>query len=160
MDGKHSQLSTSMAAIRLWRQQYVRKCIGEGKSLRIVLSAFAHPLHDEIKTYYQCCLDDDDESPFTHCGQGLATRTAFSRCRTERDRISGLIMYSLVAALRQSLELLALIEGRLELPRRRFGWLEWWLTPKRLYDCRNDRRKYDAEIQLDITSAVGFFSLC
>ena len=68
MDGKHSQLSTSMAAIRLWRQQYVRECIDECKSLRIVLSVFGKPLHDEIKTYYRCCLDDDDESPFTHCG--------------------------------------------------------------------------------------------
>ena len=57
-----------MAAIRLWRQQYVRECIDECKSLRIVLSVFGKPLHDEIKTYYRCCLDDDDESPFTHCG--------------------------------------------------------------------------------------------
>ena len=60
MDGKHSQLSTSMAAIRLWRQQYVRKYIEEGKSLRIVLSVFDESLRDEIKTYYQSCLDDDD----------------------------------------------------------------------------------------------------
>ena len=53
-----------MAAIRLWRQEYVRKYIEEGKSLRIVLSVFGNPLHDEIRTYYQSCLDDDDY-PFT-----------------------------------------------------------------------------------------------
>ena len=63
MNGKSSGLPTSMTAIRLWRQQYVRKYIDEGKSLRIVLSVFSKPLHDEIKIYYQCCLDDD-ESPF------------------------------------------------------------------------------------------------
>ena len=59
MDGKHSQLSTSMTDIRLWRLQYVRKYIDEGKSLRIVLSVFGSSLHDEIRTYYQSCLDDD-----------------------------------------------------------------------------------------------------
>ena len=57
---KHSELPTSMAAIRLWRQQHVRKYTDEGKSLRTVLSLFARSLHDEIKTYYQSCLDDDD----------------------------------------------------------------------------------------------------
>ena len=56
---KRSGLPTSMAAILLWRQQYVRKYTDEGKSLRIVLSLFARSLHDEIKTYYQSCLDDD-----------------------------------------------------------------------------------------------------
>ena len=64
MNGKSSGLPTSITAIRLWRQQYVRKCIGEYKSLHTVLSVFAQPLHDEIKTYYHCCLDDDDY-PFT-----------------------------------------------------------------------------------------------
>ena len=49
-----------MAAIRLWRQQYVRMCVDEGKSLRIVLPVFGKPLHGEIKTHYQCCLEDDD----------------------------------------------------------------------------------------------------
>ena len=49
-----------MADIRLWRQQYVRKCIDECKSLLTVLSVFGKPLHDEIRTYYQSCLDDDD----------------------------------------------------------------------------------------------------
>ena len=57
---KYSRLPTSMAAIRLWRQEYVRKYIEEGKSLRIILSVFGNPLHDEIRTYYQSCLDDDD----------------------------------------------------------------------------------------------------
>ena len=57
---KLSQLPTSMTAIRLWRQQYVRKYIDEGKSLHTVLSVFAQPLHNEIRTYYQSCLDDDD----------------------------------------------------------------------------------------------------
>ena len=57
---KRNGLPTSMAAIRLWRQQYVRKYIEEGKSLRIVLSVFDESLRDEIKTYYQSCLDDDD----------------------------------------------------------------------------------------------------
>ena len=57
---KHSELPTSTAAIRLWRQQHVRKYTDEGKSLRTVLSLFARSLHDEIKTYYQSCLDDDD----------------------------------------------------------------------------------------------------
>ena len=58
------KLPTSMAAIRLWRQQYVRKYIDEGKSLCIVLSVFAKSLHDEIRTYYQSCLDDDSY-PYT-----------------------------------------------------------------------------------------------
>ena len=49
-----------MAAIRLWRQQHVRKCVDEGKSLLTVLSVFDKSLRDEIKTYYQSCLDDDD----------------------------------------------------------------------------------------------------
>ena len=53
------KLPTSMTAIRLWRQQYVRKYIEEGKSLRIVQSVFAKSLRDEIRTYYQPCLDDD-----------------------------------------------------------------------------------------------------
>jgi hypothetical protein len=53
------KLPTSMTAIRLWRQQYVRKYIDEGKSLCIVLSVFHKSLHDEIRTYYQSCLDDD-----------------------------------------------------------------------------------------------------
>ena len=57
---KYSRLPTSMAAIRLWRQQYVRKYIDEGKSLCIVQSVFAKSLRDEIRTYYQSCLDDDD----------------------------------------------------------------------------------------------------
>ena len=57
---KHSQLPTSMAAIRLWRQQHVRKYTDEGKSLRTVLSLFDKSLRDEIETYYQYCLDDDD----------------------------------------------------------------------------------------------------
>jgi len=48
-----------MAAIRLWRQQHVRKCVDEGKSLLTVLSVFDKSLRDEIKTYYQSCLDDD-----------------------------------------------------------------------------------------------------
>ena len=55
---KQGQLPTSMTGIRLWRQQYVRKYINEGKSLRIVLSIFHQSLHDEIETYYQFCLDD------------------------------------------------------------------------------------------------------
>jgi len=58
------KLPTSMTAIRLWRQQYVRKYIDEGKSLRIVLSVFDSSLHDEIRTYYQSCLDDDSY-PYT-----------------------------------------------------------------------------------------------
>jgi len=37
----------------------VRKYIDEGKSLCIVLSVFHKSLHDEIRTYYQSCLDDD-----------------------------------------------------------------------------------------------------
>ena len=53
-----------MAAIRLWRQEYVRKYIEEGKSLLTVLSVFGNLLHDEIKIYYQCCLDEADY-PFT-----------------------------------------------------------------------------------------------
>ena len=53
-----------MTAIRLWRQQYVRKYIDEGKSLRIVQSVFAKSLHDEIRIYYQSCLDDDSY-PYT-----------------------------------------------------------------------------------------------
>ena len=61
---KSSELPTSMTAIRLWRQLCVRKYLDEGKSLHTVLSVFAQPLHDEIKTYYHCCLDDDDY-PFT-----------------------------------------------------------------------------------------------
>ena len=60
MYGKSSELPTSMAAIRLWRQLYVRKQLDEGKSLHTVLSVFAKSLRDEIKTYYQSCLDDDD----------------------------------------------------------------------------------------------------
>ena len=67
------KLPTSMTAIRLWRQQHVRKYIDEGKSLRIVLSVFGSPLHDEIRTYYQSCLDDDDY-PYTERvsdGEGL-----------------------------------------------------------------------------------------
>ena len=61
---KPGQLPTSMTAIRLWRLQYVRKYIDEGKSLRIILSVFAKSLHDEIRTYYQSCLDDDSY-PYT-----------------------------------------------------------------------------------------------
>jgi len=57
---KRSGLPTSMAAIRLWRQQYVRKYTDEGKSLLTVLSLFDKSLRDEIETYYQYCLDDDD----------------------------------------------------------------------------------------------------
>ena len=49
-----------MTAIRLWRQLYVRKYLDEGKSLHTVLSLFAKSLREEIKTYYQSCLDDDD----------------------------------------------------------------------------------------------------
>ena len=60
MYGKSSELPTSMAAIWLWRQLYVRKQLDEGKSLHTVLSVFAKSLRDEIKTYYQSCLDDDD----------------------------------------------------------------------------------------------------
>ena len=73
MDGKHRQLSSSMTDIRLWRLQYVRKYIDEGKSLCIVLSVFGNSLHDEIRTYYQSCLDDDDY-PYTERvsdGEGL-----------------------------------------------------------------------------------------
>ena len=58
-----------MTAIRLWRQQYVRKCVDEGKSLRIVLPVFGKPLHSEIKTYYEYCLEDDDY-PLTASNQG------------------------------------------------------------------------------------------
>jgi hypothetical protein len=64
MDGQHSELPTSMTGIRLWRPPYVRKYTDEGKSSRQVLSVFHQPLHDEIKTYYQCCLDVPDY-PFT-----------------------------------------------------------------------------------------------
>ncbi len=53
------KLPTSMTALRLWRQQYVRKYIDQGMSLCIVLSVFAPSLHDEIRIYYQSCLDDD-----------------------------------------------------------------------------------------------------
>jgi hypothetical protein len=42
----------------------VRKYIDEGKSLCIILSVFAKSLHDEIRTYYQSCLDDDSY-PYT-----------------------------------------------------------------------------------------------
>jgi len=66
---KRNGLPTSMAAIRLWRQQYVRKYIEEGKSLRIVLSVFDKSLRDEIETYYQYCLEDAD-SPFTASNPG------------------------------------------------------------------------------------------
>ena len=58
------KLPTSMTAIRLWRQQYVRKYIDEGKSLRMVQSIFGPSLRDEIRTYYQSCLDDDSY-PYT-----------------------------------------------------------------------------------------------
>ena len=58
-----------MAAIRLWRQQHVRKCVDEGKSLCIVLSVFDKSLRDEIETYYQHCLEDAD-SPFTVSNPG------------------------------------------------------------------------------------------
>ena len=58
------KLPTSMAAIRLWRQQYVRKYIDEGKSLCIVQSVFAKSLRDEIRTYYQSC-HDDNSYPYT-----------------------------------------------------------------------------------------------
>jgi len=82
MYGKSSELPTSMAAIRLWRQLYVRKQLDEGKSLHTVLSVFAKSLRDEIKTYYQSCLDDDDY-PLTrhtesishkHCSEPLPHR--------------------------------------------------------------------------------------
>jgi len=82
MYGKSSELPTSMTAIRLWRQLYVRKYLDEGKSLHTVLSVFAKSLRDEIKTYYQSCLDDDDY-PLTrhtesishkHCSQALQNR--------------------------------------------------------------------------------------
>ena len=66
---KRNGLPTSMAAIRLWRQQYVRKYIEEGKSLRIVLSVFDKSLRDEIETYYQHCFEDAD-SPFTVSNSG------------------------------------------------------------------------------------------
>ena len=66
---KRNGLPTSMAAIRLWRQQYVRKYIEEGKSLRIVVSVFDKSLRDEIETYYQHCLEDAD-SPFTASNPG------------------------------------------------------------------------------------------
>ena len=56
-----------MTAIRLWRQQYVRKYTDEGKSLRTVLSLFDKSLRAKIKTYYQCCLDEADY-PFTQRG--------------------------------------------------------------------------------------------
>ena len=69
MNGKSSGLPTSMAAIRLWRQQYVRKYIEEGKSLRIVLSVFDKSLRDEIETYYQHCLEDNGY-PFNASYQG------------------------------------------------------------------------------------------
>ena len=49
---KSSELPTSMTAIRLWRQLYVRKQLDEGKSLHTVLSVFAKSLRDEIKTYF------------------------------------------------------------------------------------------------------------
>ena len=67
MDGESSGLPTSMAAIRLWCQQYVRKYTDEGKSLRTVLSIFVKSLRAKIKTYYQCCLDEADY-PFTQRG--------------------------------------------------------------------------------------------
>ena len=60
MDGKHSELPTSVTDIRLWRQQYVRKYTDAGKSLCQVLSVSHESLHDEIKTYYQRCLDAAD----------------------------------------------------------------------------------------------------
>ena len=66
---KRSGLPTSMAAIRLWRQQHVRKCVDEGKSLLTVLSVFDKSLRDEIETYYQHCLEDAD-SPFTTSNLG------------------------------------------------------------------------------------------
>ena len=56
---KPGQLPTSMTDIRLWRLQYVRKYIDEGKSLRMVQSIFGPSLRDEIRTYYQSCLNDD-----------------------------------------------------------------------------------------------------
>ena len=67
MNGKSSGLPTSTTAIRLWRQKYVRKYTDEGKSLLTVLSVFDRSLHDEISTYYQSCLDDDDY-PLTRHG--------------------------------------------------------------------------------------------
>ena len=67
------KLPTSMTAIRLWRLQYVRKYIDEGKSLRIVLSVFDKSLRDEIKTYYQSCLDDDGY-PYTNVYLGDSKR--------------------------------------------------------------------------------------
>ncbi|MDP6996322.1 MAG: hypothetical protein QF569_09255 [Candidatus Poribacteria bacterium] len=57
---KSNELPTSMTAIRLWRQLYVRKYLDEGKSLHTILSVFGKSLRNEIKTYYQFCLDDDD----------------------------------------------------------------------------------------------------
>jgi len=57
---KSNELPTSMTAIRLWRQLYVKKYLDEGKSLHTILSVFGKSLRNEIKTYYQFCLDDDD----------------------------------------------------------------------------------------------------
>ena len=68
MYGKSSELPTSMTAIRLWRQLCVRKYLDEGKSLYTVLSLFGKSLRDEIKTYYQSCLDDDDYPLTRHAG--------------------------------------------------------------------------------------------
>ena len=70
---KRSGLPTSMAAIRLWRQQHVRKCVDEGKSLRQVMLVFDESLRDEIKTCYQSCLDDDDY-PYTNVYLGDSKR--------------------------------------------------------------------------------------
>ena len=80
---KQGQLPTSMTAIRLWRQQYVRKYINEGKSLRIVLSIFHQSLHDEIETYYQSFLDDDGY-PFTRYDWS-ATDTASGDSDSQRQ---------------------------------------------------------------------------
>ena len=77
------KLPTSMAAIRLWRQQYVRKYIDEGKSLCIVQSVFAKSLRDEIRTYYQSCLDDDG-CPFTRYDRS-ATDTASGDSDSQRQ---------------------------------------------------------------------------
>ena len=68
---KSSELPTSMTAIRLWRQLCVRKYLDEGKSLHTVLSVFAKSLRDEIKTYYQSCLDDDDY-PLTRHAESIS----------------------------------------------------------------------------------------
>ena len=83
---KSSELPTSMTAIRLQRQQYVRKYLDEGELLHIVLSVFAKFLRDKINII-QSCLDDDDY-PLTRYTGAIRHKYCPQAFRTERSHIS------------------------------------------------------------------------